>query len=105
MTVQSELAFGLSSKTIQKICTVFMSFPAVKSVVIYGSRSMGTFRNGSDIDLVIMDSGIAFRDVLKIENAIDDLLLPYKIDLSLFEHIQNQDLIAHINEKGRVFYS
>ena len=40
----------------------------------------------------------------KIENELDDLLLPYKIDLSIFHQIENQDLIDHINRVGIVFY-
>jgi hypothetical protein len=42
--------------------------------------------------------------LLKIENEIDDLLLPYEIDLSLFHKIENPQLIDHINRVGKVFY-
>lgn len=37
------------------------------------------------------------------ENDLDDLLLPYKIDLSVFHLIENQDLTEHINRVGMVF--
>ncbi len=42
--------------------------------------------------------------LLKIENELDDLLLPYKIDLSIYNQIENTDLIAHIQRAGIVFY-
>ncbi len=42
--------------------------------------------------------------LLKIENELDDLLLPYKIDLSIFHKIEDLDLIEHINRVGIVFY-
>ena len=35
---------------------------------------------------------------------IDDLLLPYKIDLSIYHKIENLDLIEHIKRVGITFY-
>jgi len=42
--------------------------------------------------------------LFKIENEIDDLLLPYKIDLSIYHKIENNQLVDHINRVGKVFY-
>jgi len=42
--------------------------------------------------------------LLKIENDLDDLLLPYKIDLSSYEKINSKELIDHIHQEGVVFY-
>lgn len=35
---------------------------------------------------------------------IDDLLLPYTFDLSVFRQINDPDVIDHINRVGVVFY-
>ena len=35
---------------------------------------------------------------------IDDLLLPYTFDLSIFQHISDPDVIDHIRRVGVVFY-
>ena len=35
---------------------------------------------------------------------IDDLLLPYEIDLNIFDLIQNENLKEHILRCGRVIY-
>jgi hypothetical protein len=40
----------------------------------------------------------------KILQDIDDLLLPYTVDLSIFEDIDDPDLIEHIQRVGVVFY-
>jgi hypothetical protein len=42
--------------------------------------------------------------MMRIENELDDLLLPYKIDLSLFHALDNSELIDHIRRIGVVFY-
>lgn len=42
--------------------------------------------------------------LLKIENQLDDLLLPYKIDLSIRDRIDNPELLSHIERVGVSFY-
>jgi hypothetical protein len=41
---------------------------------------------------------------LEMENTLDDLLLPYKIDLSLKRKISNVDLLSQIDRVGKLFY-
>jgi hypothetical protein len=43
--------------------------------------------------------------LMDLSAKIDDLLLPYEIDLSIFDHIDNPDLIEHIQRVGRVVFS
>lgn len=44
-------------------------------------------------------------DVLyKIMNELDDLLLPYTINLSFYRTIQEPDVIEHIQRVGVSFY-
>ncbi|MDL2124807.1 MAG: hypothetical protein LWX51_17420 [Deltaproteobacteria bacterium] len=40
----------------------------------------------------------------KISLDLDDLLLPYTFDLSIYHHITSPDLIEHIERVGKVFY-
>jgi len=96
--------FGLSSEVISRIREVFAENPAIEQVIIYGSRAKGNYRPASDIDLTVKGATVAWHDLQAIEQKIDDLLLPYKVDLSLFEHIDNENLIDHIKKVGRVFY-
>jgi uncharacterized protein len=64
----------------------------------------GDYRNGSDIDLVIVESGLSFSEQMEIETRIDDLLLPYKIDLVRQRQVSNPDLLEHISRVGKTFY-
>jgi predicted nucleotidyltransferase len=95
---------GLSVKTIDKIQAVLARYPQVEQAILYGSRAKGTFRNGSDIDLTLKGDNLTHSELGKIELELDDLLLPYKIDLSLFRQIDNPNLIEHIGRVGVVFY-
>jgi len=96
--------FGLKDAHIELIRSVFRRHPSVESAIIYGSRAKGNFKNGSDIDLTLQGSILDLTILMKIEDELDDLLLPYKIDLSIFEKIENPDLVDHINRVGIEFY-
>lgn len=96
--------YGLSEKTINAIQGVFKKYSQIEKVILYGSRAKGNFRNGSDIDLVLVGEKLTLSDQFKIETELDDLLLPYKIDLVLYQQIDNRDLIEHIDRVGVVFF-
>jgi len=95
---------GLKAATIKKINTVFSSHPNISQVLLYGSRAKGNFRTGSDIDLTIKGEQLTLSELTNIEIELDDLLLPHKIDLSLFHKIEEPDLIDHIQRLGLTFY-
>lgn len=100
-----ECAFGLSSTTLKKLNSVFAQYAAIDSVLIYGSRAKGNYRPGSDIDLTIKGSEISFAEFLQIEDQIDDLMLPYTVDLSQYCQLENTALIAHIDRVGVAIYN
>lgn len=104
MTTENVLRFGLKESTIDRINAVFSQYPDIEKVVLYGSRAKGNYREGSDIDLTLMGDALSHTQLNRIETQIDDLLLPYTIDLSIFKHIDNANLIDHIRRVGVVFY-
>ena len=96
---------GLTMHTIEAIQSVFKKYPHVTKAILYGSRAKGNYRRASDIDLTLMGDELTDSDLAKIDNDLDDLLLPYGIDLSLYTQLRNPDLIDHINRVGVEFYS
>lgn len=99
-----ETKIGLDFPVIKKIRAVFSGFPQIEQVLLYGSRAKGNFRPGSDIDLTLMGEQLTMSQLIQIENELDDLSLPYKIDLSLLHAIESKDLIDHIHRIGIMFY-
>ena len=95
---------GLSDATVKKIQEVLAGFPEVEKAVLYGSRAKGTFKPGSDIDLTLCGPELSFSLLARIETALDDLLLPYEMDLSLVSSITHPALLDHIRGLGVVFY-
>lgn len=97
------MMYGLSENTIKRIIQVFEEHENIDQAIIYGSRAKGNYREGSDIDLSLKGE-LSFDALLRIESQLDELMLPYKIDLSNYGSISNQDLIDHIDRVGKVLY-
>ena len=97
--------FGLKDLHISKIRAILANYPAIEKAILYGSRAKGDFRENSDIDLSLLGTDINLSTLHRIENELDDLLLPYQIDLSIFDKIENKNLVEHINRVGVLFYS
>ncbi|MFK8283352.1 nucleotidyltransferase domain-containing protein [Capnocytophaga canis] len=95
--------FGLEAAILTSFQNIFEKFENIEKVIVYGSRAKGNFRYNSDIDLSIIGE-VSYDDLLKIELLIDELLLPYKVDLSVFNNIDNSELKAHIERVGIVLY-
>lgn len=98
------MKFGLSDSTIIKIQSVFEKYTQVDKVVVYGSRAKGNFRPGSDIDLTLFGKELDQKLCSDIAEELDDLLLPYMVDISFFDQLNHSDLKEHIMRVGKVFY-
>ena len=98
------IKYGLPTTAIDKIHSVFAKFPEIEKAVLYGSRAKGNFKTGSDIDLTLYGEKLNSSLSGKITEALDDLLLPYMIDLSIYAELNHAELQAHIDRVGVVFY-
>jgi len=98
------MKYGLNDVTFQNIQSVFESFPKIREAIIYGSRATGSYREGSDIDITFKGE-LSFDNLLEIEKALDDLMLPYIFDLSIYDKLSHDELLEHINNMGKRFYS
>ena len=98
------MEFGLSDHTLKKIRQALAAYPSVEKAVIYGSRAKGTYSRGSDIDLTLFGADLDQKQCSDIEDALDELLLPYMIDLSVYELLDHEGLKQHIDRVGKVLY-
>ena len=99
------MKYGLPQSTVQKICAVLSRYPQVERAILYGSRAKGNYKNGSDIDLTLRGGAdLTLNVIYKILTDLDKLLLPYTIDLSIFDDISDPDVIEHIRRVGATFY-
>jgi predicted nucleotidyltransferase len=83
---------------------VLSSNQKVRQVTLYGSRAKGNWRRGSDIDLCLDGDALSLKNLDELDSAIDNLLLPWKVDLTVRQQIDNPDLIAQLEQVGVRLY-
>lgn len=98
------MQFGLNDTELQALCSTLASIPEVEEAIIYGSRARGTNRIASDIDITLKGTALTYLQLAILDAKIDDLYLPYFVDLSLFSMLKNPDLLESIDREGKVLY-
>ena len=99
------MKYGLPERVLQKIRAVFARYPQVTKAILYGSRAKGSHKNGSDIDLTLCgDADLTLSTLYRIADDLDDLLLPYTFDVSIFHHVSDPDVLGHIGRAGVTLY-
>ena len=98
------MKYGLRDEAIKQIQNIFAKYSNVEEATLYGSRAKGNFKPGSDIDITLKGKELSLTELNRISLDLDDLYLPNYFDLSLYRHIQNQDLLEHIQRVGIALY-
>jgi len=101
---EAHAAFGLPAASVKALQSLLARHGRIDQVDIYGSRAMGNFRPGSDIDISLRGDALTVADLLAIDREIDDLDLPYKVDLSIYYLIEDPALRDHIDRVGCALY-
>ena len=98
------MKFGLSDTVIRELQDVFRRHANIEKVLIFGSRSKGNFRAGSDIDLAVIGKGIDYSQLLTIQCEIENLEMLYRIDLLNYQKEIGTPIGDNIDRVGQVFY-
>ena len=95
---------GIPEADSQRLLELIRSHPHVQKVVLYGSRALGRQRAGSDIDICLEAPSMELGELLELGAQLDDLLLPWHIDLQLRHLIAHEGLVAHIERAGQLLW-
>ncbi len=94
------MPYGLTEEEIKGIVDVLADDPKVEELILFGSRAKGNYSNGSDIDIAMIGKDLRLNEISKALVLLDDLYLPYKLDLVIYHSIQEPALIEHISKVG-----
>ena len=95
---------GIPKPAQQQLFSVLLAEPKLQAVWLFGSRAMGRYQSGSDIDLCLEGPEITHLQRLRLMAAVDDLLLPWQVDLVL-RHEMPPELEAHLQRVGECLWS
>lgn len=95
---------GLSQRDFDLVWSVFAKFESISEVWLFGSRAMGNYKTGSDIDLALKGS-ISLSTLARINAVLnEELPVPYIFDLVVYDSIESVALREHIDRLGKVVY-
>ncbi len=92
--------YGLLKMDIERIISIFKSNSKIDNVILFGSRAIGNYKPGSDIDIALKGADIKLNDILNVVAELDKLLTPYKFDVVIYNRITENALTDHIDRVG-----
>jgi predicted nucleotidyltransferase len=97
--------FGLKTSDITTVKAILSEYSEVEEAVVFGSRAMGNYRPGSDVDLALKGDSIGFSTVRRISGILnEETNMPYQFDVVHYGAIENSDLREHIDRVGKRIY-
>ena len=94
------MKYGLSDIELNKLRELYARYEDIEEVILYGSRAKGNHKPFSDVDISLVGANLTRSRLNQIAIAIEDLLLPYQYDLSIFHKLTKIELVAHIRRVG-----
>ena len=96
--------YGLLERDLKCIFQAVSKYPEIREVIIFGSRAMGNFKAGSDVDLALKGK-IDRKTVNRLSDDLnEEQPLPYFFDVISYEDISNHELKNHIDTVGKRIY-
>jgi len=99
------MRFGIPENSLNIIISTLQDFDSIRKASIFGSRALGNYKNGSDVDIAIYGDDITSEIVNRLSILLnEDLPLPYYFDIVHYEGLDNNGLKEHINSFSVSFY-
>ncbi len=97
--------FGIYNKSFSEMIKEWHNYPEIKKAVIFGSRAIGNYKKGSDIDIAVFGKNIDRDLFIKLHRELnEELLTPYFIDIIHYETTENEELKKQILTEGKIIY-
>jgi predicted nucleotidyltransferase len=95
-------SFGLSSRVLELLIAGIERFPEIEEAKIFGSRAMGNFKNGSDIDIALFGAEVDETVARRLSTLLnEELPIPHHVDVVAFDRCTNEALKEHIILHGK----
>ncbi|RLD52468.1 MAG: 3-oxoacyl-ACP synthase [Bacteroidetes bacterium] len=97
--------YGIPEKSYNLIINSFKRFNDIEKVILFGSRAIGNFKPGSDIDIAVIGNNVDDNLIKELSVLINQKIpVPYSADILNFNTIKNKSLTEHINTYGKTIY-
>ena len=99
------MTYGLSASQLNEIIQFITTYPDVEEAVLFGSRTLGTYKPASDVDIALKGEAVTASLAARLKFDIEeDTYLPYFFDFVAYSTITHPVLREHIDNKGILIY-
>lgn len=103
--MQTTVDHGLNLSQVQKIKSIIsQSAPEAERVALFGSRANGTYKNYSDIDLVIYGD-VNRAAINRLSTLFLESNMPYKVDVTAYKLVGYLPLKRHIDDHNKTLFT
>jgi predicted nucleotidyltransferase len=97
--------YGLRERDLEYIYATLSKWPQVEKAIIFGSRALGNYKKGSDIDLALKGQKVKESICKKIgEQLNEECPIPLFVEVINYNTVKNEALKEHIQNFGIVIY-
>lgn len=96
---------GIKHADFKYIKDVLKQHLEVELAYIFGSRAIGNYKKGSDIDIAIKGEDVGFSTISSIKDLLqEESPMPYLFDIVDYTHCKSLELKEHIDTYGVIIY-
>lgn len=98
--------YGLQERDLLHIRAAASEIAEIETLILFGSRAKGNYRQGSDIDLAIMGQNVTYETVLMLSGDLnEERPLPYFFDVIDYNNLGDEPLREQIDRTGIVLFA
>lgn len=99
------MKYGLSEKQLNEIISILSTFTEIEDAILFGSRTIYTYKEASDVDIAIKGKKVTASLAAKLKYRFEEeTYLPFFFDFVAYPTITNEALKEHIKTKGVSIY-
>ena len=98
------MPYGLTYPQLKNIRDALDECAAVKEVVLFGNRIQGDSHDGEELNLALKGEGVSVLTVMDLSESLDQFWFDFKVDLNIYNNINDPILKDRIDRMGVVFY-
>ena len=92
--------FGFYPPELEALQARIKAFPAIERAWLFGSRSMGTYAEGADVDLALQGGQVNRQTLLRLKDSLEEAFFPLSFDLLHYDTLHHKGLLQHIDHWG-----
>lgn len=97
--------YGLLERDLKYILEAVSNYSEIEEIIIFGSRAMGNYKKGSDVDLALKGENVNRKIASRFSYDLnEEYPLPYFFDVVSYKDLSNEELKKHIDSAGKSIY-